>query len=580
MLNMNKTILLFAALFVCVFTFAQEPLKHEKKVYVSPEGKIYVNRELPVYLRLATSPDDNSKSYLLRSEETPKYANPMYFDTEGYNTFRSPSAVDTVTKRIIYPLQDIIFEVYSDSKSPVTSIDFGGVRTYKKDNKLYVNGMVNVTLKASDATSGLENIYYSIDKAPYTAYSGSLKLESEKEYNIKYYAVDNVGNVEHQHELIIVIDKSKPKTSYKISGDSFENMLSARSKIILKSDDVSGVGIENIFYTIDDGPEKAYVTPISGAYISQGDHKITFYAKDKVDNIESPNTFEFYVDKTPPVIVQEILGKSFFANGKEYSSGRSQLKLTTLDNKSGVKEVYYSLNNGEFKKYERPFMLTNVTGNLTVKAYALDNVNNRTESIESGDKTTIPYVDLTGPNVKHGFAGPMFVFRDTVYISGKTKIILKAVDSESGLDRIEYTVDDSDANVYQNQFSIENQGTHKVKVTGYDNVENTSSSEFLVVVDNTGPEIFTRFSTNPLGKEIKENKEIEEYPSHVVLFLSSTDGVVGFDQMYYSVNGAQEKKYAGLINYFPAKGDYNIKVRAQDKLGNETQKDIEFLIIN
>ena len=575
---MNKTILLFAALFVCVFTFAQEPLKHEKKVYVSPEGKIYINKDLPVYLRLATSPDDNSKSYLLRSEETPKYANPMYFDTEGYNTFRSPSAVDTVTKQVIYPKQDIIFEVYSDSKPPVTSIDYGGVRTYKKDNKIYVNGLVNITLKASDATSGLENIYYSIDKAPYAIYSGAMKLESEKEYDIKYYAVDNVGNVENLHEIAIVIDKSNPKTSYEISGDFYENMVSARSKIILKSDDVSGVGIEHIYYSIDNGTEKPYVTPISGAYLSQGDHRITFYAKDNVDNVENPNVFEFYVDKTPPVIVQEIMGKSFFANGKEYSSGRSQLKLTTLDNKSGVKEVYYSLNNGEYKKYERPFMLTNVTGNLTVKAYALDNVNNKTESIETGDKTTIPYVDLTGPNVKHGFAGPMFVFRDTVYISNKTKILLKAADSESGLDRIEYSIDDADANVYQNQFSIEDQGIHRIKLTGYDNVENTSFSEFLVVVDTTGPEIFTLFSVNSLGKEVKNNNNIDEYPSHVVLFLSSSDNVVGFDQMFYSVNGAQEKKYAAPINYFPTKGDYNIKVRAQDKLGNETKKDIEFVV--
>ena len=575
---MNRFILFLAAFLILPVLHAQERPGYEKKVYTAPDGKIYINKSLPIYLRFSTSPDDDAKTYLLRSEVTTKYSNPMYLDTEGYNTFRSPSAVDTVTKKVVYPLQDIIFEVYSDSRAPVTSIDYGGAKTYKKNDKLYVSGMVKLTLKSSDAMSGVENIYYSIDKAPYQAYTDILNLEQEKEYLIKYYAVDNVGNVEDLHELTIVIDKSAPKTGYEIKGDFYKNIISARSKIILKSEDGAGIGITGIYYSIDDGVEKQYVTPVTGSFLSQGEHKITFYAKDNVNNTEEVKVFEFYVDKTPPVIVQEILGKSFFSGGKEYSSGRSQLKLTTFDNKAGIKEVYYSLNNGEYQKYERPFFLSNVTGNLTVKAYALDNVNNKTESIESGDKTTLPYIDLTGPSVKYGFSGPVFVFRDTVYISARTRILLKATDSESGLERIEYAIDGDSVRIYQSEFSIEKQGVHNIYITGYDNVENTSSSQFVLHVDNTGPEIYSRFSIKPTGTKTMGDKIVEEYPSHVVLFLSSTDGVVGFDQMFYSVNGTQEKKYAGLINYFPKKGDYNVKVRAQDKLGNETQKDIEFII--
>ncbi|MFO7655892.1 MAG: hypothetical protein R6W78_02390 [Bacteroidales bacterium] len=574
-----KKLLFFVSTVIFIFPVcAQELLNHEKKVYVNPEGRIFVNKALPIYLRMATSPDENSKSYLLKSEVTTRYSNPMYFDTEGYNSFHSPSLVDTITKKVIYPLQDIIFEVYSDSKPPVTTIDFGSARPYKKDNKTYIRGMVEIAFKASDETSGLENICYSVDKAPFTIYNAPLKLDAEKEYLIKYYAVDNVGNVEPVHELVIVIDKSNPKTSYEVSGDLYENVLSARSRIIIKSDDSQGVGIENIFYRLNDNEEKKYTTPLLAAYLAQGEHKITFYAKDKVGNLEEPNVFEFYVDKTPPVIVQEILGKSFFAGGKEYSSGRNQLKLTTLDNKSGVKEVYYSLNNSEYVKYDRPFYLSNVTGSLTVKAYALDNVNNKTESVEMGDKTSLPYIDLTGPSLKHGFSGPLFVFRDTAYISGKTKILLKASDSESGLERIEYTVNNADAEIYSGEFSIAGQGLHTVQVTGYDNVENSSSSEFIVIVDNTGPGIYSRFSVNALGSKTADNKTLEQYPGHVVLFLSSSDDVVGFDQMYYSVNGAAEKKYAGLINYFPVKGDYSIQVRALDKLGNESRKSIEFSI--
>ena len=574
---MNRFMVLLAGLLISSFVHGQDQLNHEKKIYVSPEGKTYINKSLPLYLRISTSPEENAKTWLLHSKETSKYSNPMYLDTEGYNTFRSPSAVDTVTKRVVYPLQDIIFEVYSDSKAPVTHIDYGKAQTYSKEGKLYVNGSVELTLKASDATSGLENIYYSIDKAPYTKYSGPLKLEDEKEYQIKYYAVDNVGNVEQLHELVINIDKSTPTSGHEISGDLYENTISARSKITLKSDDASGIGTENIFYKIDDGQKKKYVSPILAAYLVQGDHSITYYAVDKVNNREKENVFEFYVDKTPPVIVQEIIGKSFFSGGKEYSSGRSQLKLTTFDNKAGIKEVYYSLNEGEYQKYERPVYLSDVTGRLTVKAYALDNVNNKKVSIESGDKTSMPYVDLAGPIVKHHFSGPVFIFRDTVFISRNTKIKLTATDSESGLERIEYNVDNDSVRIFQDEFSVEEPGIHNVYITCYDNVENSSPSQFVLIVDNEGPEIFATFSVNPSGTLTLTDKVLDVYPSHAVLFLSSTDDVVGFDQMLYSVKGAPEKKYAGGISNFVV-GEYNIIIRANDKLGNETHKDIAFFI--
>lgn len=574
---MNRFMVLFAGLLISAFIHGQDQLNHEKKIYVSPEGKTYINKSLPLYLRIAASPEENAKTWLLQSKETSKYTNPMYLDTEGYNTFRSPSAVDTVTKKVVYPIQDIIFEVYSDSRAPVTRIDYGDAKTYSKEGKLYVNGSVELTLKASDATSGLENIYYSIDKAPYTKYSGPLKLEDEKEYQIKYYAVDNVGNVEQLHELVINIDKSTPTSSHEISGDLYENMISARSKITLKSDDASGIGTENIFYKIDSGQEKNYVSPILAAYLGQGDHSIAYYAVDKVNNREKENVFEFYVDKTPPVIVQEIIGKSFFSGGKEYSSGRSQLKLTTFDNKAGIKEVYYSLNEGEYQKYERPVYLSNVTGRLTVKAYALDNVNNKKVSIESGDKTSMPYVDLAGPIIKHHYSGPVFIFRDTVFISRNTKIGLTATDSESGLERIEYNVDNDPVKIFQDEFSVEEPGIHNVYITCYDNVENSSPSQFVLIVDNKGPEIFATFSVNPSGTLTLPDKVLDVYPSHAVLFLSSTDDVVGFDRMLYSVKGAPEKKYAGGISSFVI-GEYNIIIRANDKLGNETIKDIAFFI--
>ena len=577
---MKKLYLIFFVVFVGTYWLSsQEPLKHEKKVYVSPEGRIFIQKSLPIYLRLSTSPKEDAKSYLLKSEVTKKYSNPMYLDTEGYNTFRSPWIVDTTTLKPLYPRQDIIFEVYSDSKSPITSINYGKASVFKLNGKVYINIKGEITLEANDQISGVENIYYSMDGSNFQVFSTPLIINQEKEYMLKYYAVDNVGNVENLHSVNIILDKTNPKTSINISTDKYENIISGRSKIILEAED-SGAGIKSVFYKIDEGPEKKYITPLRATYLSQGEHKLIYYTSDKVNNNESENVFNFYIDKTPPNIVQEIIGKSFFAGGREYSSGRSQLKLTTFDNKAGVKDVFYSINNTEYKKYEKPVFLSNVTGNLVIKAYAIDNVNNKTESVEKGSKTNVPYVDLSGPSITHGFSGSTFILRDTVFISNTTKIYLKATDTESGINRIEYIVDDKEIKVFKEPFSIDKEGPHSVEITGYDNVDNTSISNFSVIVDKTGPVVFSRFSVLPNGKENFDGKILDNFPGHVVLFLSSTDNVVGFDKMYYSINDTPEKRYYGIIKSFPGKGKFNMKIRAQDKLGNETKEEIDFSISN
>ena len=51
---------------------------------------------------------------MLNSEQSAEYANPMYLDVEGFNSLRSPSAVDPETRKTVYPLEDIIYD-YSQS---------------------------------------------------------------------------------------------------------------------------------------------------------------------------------------------------------------------------------------------------------------------------------------------------------------------------------------------------------------------------------------------------------------------------------------------------------------------------------
>ena len=578
-MKLNK--LLFGILPFLVLTSTtiqgQEPLKHKKKIYQSPEGKLYVNKDLPLYFSVSTSPGNNAESFLLNpSEDSKKYANPMYLDTEGYNTFRSPSKVDTVTKKVVYPLEDIIYEMYSDSKSPVTKFSFENKKYFKQDDIYFFGEKLNVIFEASDAMSGVEATYYSVNEAPYKKLNGTQFLDQEILYTIKYYSVDHVGNAEEPKTIKVKIDLTKPNTKLSIDTDLYNNIISPRSKIVLEASDENSK-IQKTVFSINGGTFYNYHKPIVISGLSEGEHTINYYSIDHANNTEPTKEYKFYLDKSAPMIVDELIGNTFIANGREYSSGRSKIKLTAMDNKAGVKEIRYSINDGEFIEYSKPFYLSK-SGKLKIQTFVTDNVNNQSISTILTNKSNISYVDLSGPTLGHSFLGANFISKDTTYITSETKIRLAAKDDAAGYKRMEYSIDNNPVNEYSSAFNIGNEGIHTITYTGYDNVDNTSTVSFTCVEDNTGPEIFHRFSIISNKTKKVDDKTYDAYPNHVVLFLSSTDSSVGFDKIYYSVNGAQKKPYTNLITGFIKDKIYSINVISIDKLGNQSEKLIEFYI--
>ncbi len=574
----SKIILSTLILFLIVsIVHSQEPLTHKKKMYRSEDGKLYTNKDLPLFFRVGTSDQVDSESHLLvPSEDSKKYANPMFLDTEGYNTFRSPSKVDTTTKKVIYPISDVIFEIYADSKAPASKFDFQNKKYYKNDSVYYFGEKIAVSFSTYDATSGLESTYVSIDGQPYKKLTEGIELNQEKIYKIKFYSVDNVGNAEIPKLIYIKLDLTKPTTNLTVEPDLYNNIVSPRSKIKLDPSDENSK-VKKTVFSINGGTFYNYRNPIIISGLKEGEHTITYYSIDNAGNEEIKKEYKFYLDKTAPMIVDELIGNTFIANGREYSSGRSRVKLTAMDNKAGVQQIMYSINNGDFIEYSKPFYLSK-SGKLKIKTFVTDNVNNQTINTIMTNKSNISYVDLSGPTLGHRFQGANFISKDTAFITSETKIILAAKDDASGYKRMEYSIDNNEIKDYSEPFSIDQEGTHSVTYTGYDNVDNSSTNTFICVEDDTGPEIFFRFSIISDKKRNIKGKNYDVYPNHVVLFLSSTDTSVGFDNMLYSINGSASRPYNSLIKGFQKEKIYTINVTAIDKLGNKGQKTIDFFI--
>ena len=225
-------------------------------------------------------------------------------------------------------------------------------------------------------------------------------------------------------------------------------------------------------------------------------------------------------------------------------------------------------------EYEDPFYLPVVAGRHTIRYHATDEIGNTTQGNYTHNMGIV-WVDLVGPILSHELSGPSFIKGDVMFISPETKIILKGVDRESGMQYISYSIGNQiEETRYDGNLTIKESGTHIVRYFGYDNVNNRNSNQLEVTVDGEGPEIFNTFSVSPIKDE--NNSNIETYPSYVLLYLAATDLLTGNAEIYYSINSEREIQYTAPIRRFEKNSSYTVIVRAKDQLGNFSEKTIRF----
>ncbi|MDR0713837.1 MAG: hypothetical protein LBF89_06225 [Bacteroidales bacterium] len=562
---------------------AQEVIQSEKSAYRDSLNRYYIQTEQPLYLYLSTKPNDtnptpipNSNSHTKKNEPEP-----MYLDGNGVHTIHHYDAICH---------QRVIFYVHADGTAPVTRSIFNGTVSTVK-NYTYYGKDISVALLAKDDMSGVAKTFYSMNGAPYKEYTGS--IETQKGTNtLKYYSTDHVGNMEKPVEKTFTVDNQAPVSYHTIMGISLSgNIVSPLSVIYLEAtDDVSGVA--QTFYRFDDGNELLYNGKnIPFGQLAEGEHTLYYYSADKVNNRENPRSITFFFDKSGPIVATDILGDKFIVNDLVYFSGRTKMKLTAVDNKTGIKETKYSINGNAFVTYTTPFYLPSKPGIHVIRYYAVDSLGNSTSPHKNGDPVgnngneTMEYkhiinkiyVDLTGPSLAYKYKGPVFTARDTVFISSTTEIIISGHDNESGLQKLMYTLDKNPTEIpYQNHLTIPTSGKHNMEIIGYDNVNNRNIKSLVFVVDNEPPDIQNVFSVDPIGTE----NEVPVCPPYVQLFVAPTDNLTGISKINYSVNKQPVKEYLKFIDGFQEEQSYEVKIIVSDKLDNVSEKTVRFNVKN
>ena len=564
---------------VSTTTRAQEVLPHEATYYTAPEGKLFWNAELPIYIFISTDSTGTDGQRL--KSENPSHGNPMFLDTEGINWIRSQWAVNQQTHQPISPQQEILFPVWRDGTAPKTKVSFTQAQRAQTPERLYYGPNLRLSTAATDGGAGVAATYISVDAQPYTRYTDTLRLTTDARHVIKVYSVDHVGNVEAPQEFLFEVDVTAPLTRHTIGGEYNRDILSVRASITLESTDQSS-GVQQVYYQLDGGTARKYGSSIPFQGLPDGEHVLTYYTVDRVGNREADKQFSFYLDKTPPVVTATVIGDQYQNRGRVFISDRTTVELKAEDNHSGVKSMVFSIDGGVEKEYTEPFPLKKSDGNHVVNYYAVDAVGNgfRGEFKEEYGGRQALSLDMEAPEVKYSFAGDLYITRDTAFITSKTEIGLEASDEDSGVKNIGYKINGGAGQVYEAPFTIPEEGFYSVDFFSTDLVNNRNTAEFFFIVDNTGPEIERIFSAEPVGRIELDDKDtaLPVYSKGLTVYLGATDHRVNTKEIWYSLNGGQAVLYTRPIKVNQL-GINTISVTATDELGNKTELEaVEFFV--
>ncbi|WP_143525158.1 OmpL47-type beta-barrel domain-containing protein [Labilibacter marinus] len=546
-------------------TYAQKPILPEPTNYVDSVNRYYMQAELPVYLSISNSPDSKGKTIPpSNSKERVNEKKPIYMDGHGIHKIRHMDGPQGNTLDA--------FVIYADGIAPKTILKFNDALRYKTKDKIYYAPNMSAELIAKDELSGVKNTYLSVNKTMFNRDDISFEPNNEGDYLLQYYSTDQVGNAEGIQKYNFTIDLSPPKSYYNIVGIAKGNIISTSTRLYLTSTD-SLSGISAMYWYFDKDEPKLYAgNDLPVAQLQDGYHTVNYYAIDNVGNTAKVEQLEFYLDKTAPIVSADVLGDKFIVGDKVYYSSRTKLKLTAVDNKSGIKDVLYAVDNNDFMPYKDPFYLPNQTGKHTVRYFARDNVSNDKNHSEYKHIVGIVYVDLTGPTLSYKYNGPSFKKGNMKYISSKTDIVFNGFDGESGLKNMKYMHNGSEEMDYTEPINIKDDGLHQMTIVGYDNVNNRNVENFEFTVDNVPSDIFVTYSASPTDTI----NNVPVYPSYTSIFLAGTDAGTECDKIFYSINKQTLKPYNNKISGFKKNTDIELKIVAEDKLKNTSEIIITF----
>ncbi|MCT2584313.1 OmpL47-type beta-barrel domain-containing protein [Actinophytocola gossypii] len=271
-------------------------------------------------------------------------------------------------------------------------------------------------------------------------------------------------------------------------------------------------------------------------------------------------------DTTPPTVTAEVTG-SQDADGNYVGSATAT--LTAADDGSGVDTVEYQLDGGAWTAYTEP-VVVNAVGDHTLLYRATDVAGNVSEEgttsfsvVEGGGGE-----DTTPPAVSAEVTGEQDA--DGNYV-GSATVTVTATDEGSGVELVEYEIDDTGFHPYTEPVVVTDPGDHAVQFRATDaagNESETGSVPFRVVEGGGGED-----TTPPaVSAEVTGEQDADgNYVNSAVVTLSATDDGSGVASVEYQLDGGEWTAYDAPLTV-NAEGAHTVLYRATDVAGNVSEE--------
>jgi hypothetical protein len=466
-------------------------------------------------------------------------------------------------------VQEYAFRI--DATPPQTKLDVSGPRA---DTVAGVGA--SLSLSATDAVSGVDEILYRLDDGAEQTYEKPLVLDElpEGPHHLEFYAVDRVGNREAPQNFAFVVDRTPPQISLSIHGPQYSSQgvryVAPQAEIELTGLDAVA-GPTPVRYSIDGGAATVYTAPFH-LPLSVGIHRLRLESTDPVDNSAQLNVDDIYMDPAPPRTEVQFSRPFFVRNGDVVLNPASKIELNASDFGSGVESVTYSLDGAPEQKYTGPFSVT-ALGEHSLTVNAVDHVGNREPAQQLRLLVQQPGV---GEAVPHVLDAKRF-YQDP-------KLGLLAPPGLPFVVRIS-TSPDAGAQNYMlssGPGQTETQAPPTFTTPGRNTVSVAISKkpeEFGILIDAAPPK--TQLAAT--GAHRGEVGGVTYFGPGLKIALTSADdpkGVVsGLWKTLYSLDGSAFTTYTGPLNAFTREGPYTLRYYALDNVGNaETTHEFQFTV--
>ncbi len=311
--------------------------------------------------------------------------------------------------------------------------------------------------------------------------------------------------------------------------------------------------VERIEVSVDDEDFRAYQGELN--FKSEGLHVVKFRAQDPVKNWSPLQFFRIYVDLTPPQAQAVWTGRTY-KGSKFFVQPSSVLYINAQDNLSGVQKILWQ-NGAQTTVVPEKSSFTK-EGDYSVKYSAVDKVGNR-ESWKDLSFT----VDSHAPNTQIQMDGFAFKSKEATFVNSTTRIVLTSVDALSGVDRIEYQINNGPITQYVGALAPLGKQM-ELKYRAVDFVGNTEAWKALTVFQDTKPPKLT-LAFN--GKSVFVAGTLYVIPGFSIQ-AQAQDSESGLQDVTVSRDGKSFTQTQGGLFKFDQPGQYLFSMRARDQVGN------------